>query len=382
MTASVLVAGGGVAGLEAVLALRALVGDRARVELLAPERAFTYRPLSVTEPFTPGRTLRFPLADIAADLGVPVHRDALASVRPGDHAVETQDGRLLGYDALVLALGARRLEGIPGALTFRGPVDAPRVAGVVGELRDGAIRRVVFAVPAGTTWALPIYELVLHTAAAVRSAGPVAEIVVVTPEPAPLAAFGAAAGELVSGLLAQQRVRLVTGARARAFSAGRLDIDGRPPLPADRVIALPRLAGPRPRGLPCDPLGFVAVDDRTRVLGLDAVHAVGDAARQGVKQGGLATQQADLAARVIAHALGAAPEPPPYVPTLRGLLLTGDGAWYLRRDAAGGSEVSSEPLWWPPAKIAGRHLGPYLASHLDLALPPAPGARDLERLVA
>jgi sulfide:quinone oxidoreductase len=379
MTAPILVAGGGVAGLEAVLAVHSLAGDRARVELLAPERAFTYRPLSVVEPFTPGRTLRFPLAAIAADAGVPVHRDALARVRADEHVVETQDGRVLEYGALVLALGARRTEGLAGALTFRGAVDAQRAAAVVDELREGAVRRVVFAVPPGATWALPIYELALQTAAAVRAANPLAEMILVTPEPAPLAAFGEAAAELVAGLLAERHIGLMTGAAARAFSDGRLHVDGGPSLHADRVIALPRLAGPGPRGVPCDPLGFVAVDDRTRVIGLDDVHAVGDLAARGLKQGGLATQQADLAAAVIAHALGAAPEPPPYVPTLRGLLLTGDAAWYLRRDAAGASEVSREPLWWPPAKVAGRHLGPFLASHLDLALPPA---GDVRRLVA
>jgi sulfide:quinone oxidoreductase len=380
MTPSILVAGGGVAGLEAVLACQALLGDRVRVELLAPERAFTYRPLSVTEPFTPGRTLRFALAGIAADRGIAFHRDALACVRARDHVVETQDGRALGYDALVLALGARRTEGVPGALTFRGPVDARRVAGVVDELREGTIRRVVLAVPTGVAWALPVYELALQAAAAVRVANPSAEIVVVTPEAAPLAVFGDAAGELVSDLLARQRVGLMTGAAVRAFADGRLDIDGEPPVRADRVIALPRLAGPRPRGVPCDPLGFVAVDDRTRVVGLDDVHAVGDLTADGIKQGGLATQQADLAAQAIAHALGAAAEPPPYVPTLRALLVTGDAAWYLRRDPAGASEVSDEPLWWPPAKIAGRHLGPYLALNLDSALPPGSGAA--ERLVA
>ena len=74
----VLVAGGGVAGLEAVLALQALPGDRTTIELLAPERHFTYRPLAVAEPFMSGRVQRFPLSAIGSDRGVRVHRDALA----------------------------------------------------------------------------------------------------------------------------------------------------------------------------------------------------------------------------------------------------------------------------------------------------------------
>ena len=50
----VLIAGGGVAALEAALALRDLAADRVDVELLAPEPHFWYRPLSVAAPFELG----------------------------------------------------------------------------------------------------------------------------------------------------------------------------------------------------------------------------------------------------------------------------------------------------------------------------------------
>ena len=43
----VLIAGGGVAALETVLALRALAGDRVKLELLAPDEEFVERPLAV-----------------------------------------------------------------------------------------------------------------------------------------------------------------------------------------------------------------------------------------------------------------------------------------------------------------------------------------------
>ena len=49
MATRVLIAGGGVAALEAALALRALAEDRVRVELLAPETQFWYRPLAVAD---------------------------------------------------------------------------------------------------------------------------------------------------------------------------------------------------------------------------------------------------------------------------------------------------------------------------------------------
>ena len=357
----VLVAGGGVAGLETVLALQALVGDRVELELLAPGRHFTYRPLAVAEPFRSGSVQRMPLAAIAGDRGVRLHRDALARVFPDVRAVETQGGARLAYDRLVLALGARPVEAVPGALTFRGPQDAGRVATIVERLSEGTMRRLAFVVPSGTTWALPLYELALQTAAAVRESAPQAELMLATSEPAPLAAFGDEAGAAVRALLDEQRIELRLATPVERSSS--LDADG--------VIALPRLLGPYVPGIPSDPLGFVPVDGLTRAIGVDAIHAVGDIAAHAVKQGGLAAQQADLAAQVIAAAAGAPVRPRAYRPVLPGLPLRGGEVRYLRNAPDGGYEASSEPFWWPPVKIAGRHLAPYVATHLDLCAPAA-----------
>ena len=61
----VLIAGGGVAALEAALALRHLAEDRVRIELLAPEPRFWYRPLAVAAPFELGDVLHFELGALA-----------------------------------------------------------------------------------------------------------------------------------------------------------------------------------------------------------------------------------------------------------------------------------------------------------------------------
>jgi sulfide:quinone oxidoreductase len=81
-----------------------------------------------------------------------------------------------------------------------------------------------------------------------------------------------------------------------------------------------------------------------------------------------------VAAQVIAAAAGADVQPRPYRPVLRGMLICGDEVRYLRHDPSGESEMSDELLWWPPHKVAGRHLAHYLASHAELALPALPGA--------
>jgi sulfide:quinone oxidoreductase len=359
----VLVAGGGVGGVETLLAVQALAGDRVAVELLAPDRHFTHRPLSVVEPFRAERPERIPLAAIAADRGARLHRDAVARVDADARVVLTQDGARLPYDALVVALGARPVEAVRGALTFRGTRDAHRVRAVVEDLAHGRARRVAFVVPPGTTWSLPLYELALQTA----HANPGAELHVVTTEAAPLAAFGAAAGAEVAELLAQRGIVLHTGMALTEFDGAQLWNGAGWSLTADRVIALPRLEGPHLRGLPADSAGFVPVDDFTRVLGVDDAHAVGDIAAHGIKQGGLAAQQADVAAQIIAQRAGADVQPSPYRPVLRAMLLTGAEVRYLRHDPAGRSEVSDELMWWPPHKVAGRELANYFASHTELA---------------
>jgi sulfide:quinone oxidoreductase len=369
----VLIAGGGVAGIETVLALQALAGDRVAIELLAPDRHFAHRPLSVTEPFRPERPRRIPLAAIAADRGVALHRDAVARVDTDARVVETLDRASLEYDVLVLALGARPVEAIPGALTFRGSHDAHRVRELVDALREGSIRRLAFVAPAGTGWSLPIYELALQTAHAV----PGADLHLVTGEPAPLATFGPKASAETAQLLAERGITLHASTAAAEHADGLLRFASGASLHADRVIALPHLAGPHLRGVAADALGFVPVDEFTRALDVAAVHAVGDIAALDLKQGGLAAQQADVAAQVIAAATGADVVPRPYRPVLRGMLLTGSEVRYLRHEPDGASDVSDEPLWWPPHKVAGRHLAHYLASHAEFGLPTVMGAPRL-----
>jgi sulfide:quinone oxidoreductase len=131
------------------------------------------------------------------------------------------------------------------------------------------------------------------------------------------------------------------------------------PAGAGRVVALPTLRGRAPFGVPVDAEGFIRVDGLGRVAHTTNVYAVGDGASHQIKQGGLATQQADVVAQLIRGVQVALPD---YV--LRALLITGRQPLYLRRvlreDTHG--EVSRRPLWWPPSKIAGQWLAPFLDS--------------------
>ena len=140
------------------------------------------------------------------------------------------------------------------------------------------------------------------------------------------------------------------------------------------------MEGPRIDGLPSDEAGFIPVDDHSSVKGVEAVYAAGDATNFPIKQGGLATQQADAAAEHIAYALGAAGTPQPFRPVLRGKLLTADESLSLSANVAGGTgdpEVSAGFLWWPPHKIAARYLSPFLY-HGDVHEESEPSADSLD----
>jgi sulfide:quinone oxidoreductase len=149
--------------------------------------------------------------------------------------------------------------------------------------------------------------------------------------------------------------------RALVLSSGRT-------VPADRVLAMPQLEGPWVTGLPGDDTGFIEIDARARVIGLEDVYAAGDATNYPIKQGGIATQLADLAVDGIAARMHGTPPPPEFRPVLRGMLLTGVAPTYLQATIGGEArlldQLSASPLWWPPTKVAGRHLGPYLARAL------------------
>jgi sulfide:quinone oxidoreductase len=357
----VVIAGGGPAALETALALQSLAAEPVSIMLVAPNADLVYRPLAVASPFGGGPPRRFSVRGLAAERGFAFHEAAVAGVEPQKREVITTDGEAIAYDALVLALGARPVESVPGATTFSGPADVAAVHDGLQRLRGGASSRVAFVAGPGTAWTLPIYELALMTAAWAAEHGIALEPWLVTHEPRPLGVFGGQASVEVAELLEQAGVRLWTGAEAAAVEDGRLWMDMEGGLPVDLAVALPRFVGRPVPGLPHDADGFVPVDALGRVAGVRDVYAVGDMTTRPLKQGGLATQQADATATALAAWAGADVKPVRYTPQLRAVLLTGREPRYLRR---GGMAV--EAPWWPPHKIAAKHLAPYLAAHPEL----------------
>jgi sulfide:quinone oxidoreductase len=368
----VVIAGGGVAALEAALALRDLHAAHVHVTLLAPNDEFVYRPMTVREPFAYAAAQRYDIADIARDIGVELVVDSLAWLESESRIVHTAAGETLDYDAVVLAVGARPQPRYDHALTLDDRRLDELLHGLIQDVEGGYLKHVAFVIPPRVAWPLPIYELALMTAGRAHDMNIELAVTVVTPEEVPLAVFGAGASTAVSALLAERGVTVMSSSWCEVTDGRHLVVHpGAHGLDVDRIVALPELYGPALRGLPAGDHGLIPVDSHCRVRGVERVYAAGDATDYPLKYGGIAAQQADTAAQAIAALAGLAVEPAPFEPVIHGILLTGAAPRYLSAKIVGGQAVSSEvtdtPTWSPPAKIVAKYLAPYLAERDRLA---------------
>ena len=383
--ARVVIAGGGVAALETLLALRDLAGERVSTTLVAPQPRFASRAMAVARVFARGRPRRVELAEVADEFVC----DNVAEVDPDARRIRCTSGKKIGYDHLVLAVGARARPAWHQGITLGEDPAEEALHSLLDEIERGYVAQVAFVVPGGTVWPLPLYELAVMTARQAWSMGmDRVRFALVTPEERPLAVFGRAPSQAVGELLDGCGIEFIGSTYA---SVGRchvqLDPSGRR-LNGVRVVSLPVLDGPDLPGVPADPSGFILADLHGRVPGLAGVYAAGDGAAFPIKQGGLAAQQADAVAESIAAAVGAAVNPEPFRPVLRAMLLTGGDTRYLQHAVAGGDgdgAVATHELWSPAAKLASRYFTPYLlgrddAEPLERAQPAISPSRSLSVL--
>ena len=365
----VVIVGGGVAGLEALLALRALAGDRISLTLTSPHDWFVDRPMTVAEPFGLGSPARLSVPEITAECGAEFVRATVKAVDVASRRVNCADAPDLDFDTLILALGARARAPFSDAITFGFEGSQEAIRDMLARLRRGEARSVAFVAPAMTGWLLPLYELALMTARELAASDvDGVELSLLSPEDQPLAVFGGQLSQSVGRLLATAGIEFEHASFAKANGDG-LIYGATGHRRADCVVTLPLLSGPGLPGVPSrGPDGFIPVDEYGRVTGLADVYAAGDAVDFPVKQGGLAAQQADSVAAHVAASYGADVEPAPFQPMLRGMLFTGDEPLYMRSGVPGADpNVPGAwfPLWWPPTKVAGRYLAPYLFERGD-----------------
>jgi sulfide:quinone oxidoreductase len=365
----VLIAGGGVAGLEAAFALQQIAGDRVAVQILAPGDEFVYRPTSVGEPFTTAHARHYSLAKLAAAADAELVRDTLSRVDAPRRQVTTRGGATLSYDELLVCPGAIMRHPYEHTTRFDDARVDELLHGLVQDIEGGYVRRLAIVVPAPMPWPLPAYELALMASERAWDMRAEMDVTVFTPETAPLAVFGAHASHQLSRLLAERRIDVITTAYCEIPRAQTIVVHpGGREVHADRIISLPALSGPAIDGLPQDGNGFIPIDEFGRVAGTESVWAAGDATDYPLKQGGVAAQLADTVAHGIAAGAGAGVAAVPFTPTLAGVLLTGGRPRYVRggTDAAGldTSELTAVSRDEQPAKIAARYLTPHLTDEL------------------
>lgn len=367
------IAGGGVAGLEALLALRATARNHTRLTLIAPDPEFSYRPLAVAEPFGLGHAHRVPLSRFAADADAELIVDAVVGVDDAAREVRLRDGGSHPFEALIVAPGGRAVTGVKGATTWWPGGDADSYGGLLRDIDEGYAKRIAIVIPPGAVWPLPAYELALMTAGEARAMGQSdVEVTVITPEREPLTLFGDQASAALTEELSAGGVGLKTGAIADASAGGGLTLEpSGERLDVQRVFAIPRIVGPALDGLPCDEEGFILAGDDGRVEGAERTWAAGDGIVSPVKFGGLATHQARVAAAAVARLAGVSVADPGE-PVLHGRLLTGRGSRRLR----GRGDAEGAPLWWPQGKIAGEYLPAWLAQHGVVSPASSPPPKD------
>ena len=362
----VIIGGSGPAAIEAALVLRQLAGARVEATMITPDEECVHLPMSVLAPFARSGSTRYPLAALVDDAGAILRRGTIASVDPAAREVRTADGETLAYDALLIAVGGIQQFPYPRALAYGGPGAEERMHGLIQDVEDGYVKRVAFVVHPDVSWPLPLYELALMTAERADDMCAHVELTLVTPEASPLELFGPDIARDVGELLDAAGIALRTSTRADVPKSNVVEL--RPAnerLHVDRVVTLPTLAGPRIDGLPHDGAGFLPVDPHGRVQDAPGVYAAGDVTDFGIKQGGIACQQADTAAEAIAASAGAPIEPSAFAPVLRALLVTEHAARWLhhdlRADDAGTSTAAGPPEDPPWTKISGRELSRHLS---------------------
>ena len=209
--ARIVIAGGGVAALETLIALRAMAPGDAEVTVVSASDTFSYRPLQVGEPFGLGSGQRYAIATICRDLGADFVHDRLVvrGCRRAHARRLPATGRSPTTSSCWRSAPTRSpLSSTASPSTARRfPRTSTRCC---RRAASGLAEQLAIVVPDGASWSLPAYELALLTAAH----SPRSKITLITYEHAPLEAFGALVSEAVTEILAASGVALRTGERA------------------------------------------------------------------------------------------------------------------------------------------------------------------------
>lgn len=267
---TIVVLGGGYAGVMAANRIAGRVGPEVRVVLINESAEFIHR-VRLHEMAAGTRTQRHQLAELLHSR-VEGIEGRVTRIHGSESKIEMRGGQTLAYDQCILAIGSEIAEAIPGAREYGGAL-----AHVDAAL---AFAKKLATLPAGS----PVVVLGMglsgiEVASEIAEAHPNLRVVLVGetfapgwPEPVQVQA---------QRQLADLGVTLRCGARARELTNDAVILENGERLPAAAAIWVggfrcPSLA--RESGLPVDALGRVRVDETLRVVGYSNIVAAGDIA--------------------------------------------------------------------------------------------------------
>jgi sulfide:quinone oxidoreductase len=350
MTKHALVLGGGFAGLEAAIQLRAAGLD---VTLVSDRPYLFIHPTSIWVA-TGERSFEqvcLDLPDLARRHGFAFVEGSVEAISGAGRAA-TVNGRELTADHVLVAFGGDRLKpkGVEHTRSLGGdPSNAIRLEESLAALLGAGTGRIAMgfggnpkdssAVRGG-----PVFELMFNVDTLLRRRGlrDRFQLTFFAPMPSPGERMGKKAVAAIVGMFSQRGIEMRFGKKIDRFEPGGVVFEDASRLDSDLTVFLPAGDGHRvvkDSDLPRNEAGFVTIDAGCAVPGFPGVWAIGDAAALGgpawsAKQGHVAEAMARAAAaNIIAVEAGSAARQS-YLPHLgiTCLLDTGDGAAYVHRD--------------------------------------------------
>ncbi len=228
--ASVVIIGGGAAGVACAETLRA-EGHKGTITMLAAEGSDPVDRPNLSKDYLAGNApeewVFLRSKDALAAIGVDVVDDPAATLDPKERTVTTKSGRELSYDAVLLATGAEAirlpLDGadLPHVHTLRTLADSRAIASAVSDNLPVVVIGASF--------------IGLEAAASLRARG--ADVTVVGPEPVPLArVLGQDVGAFVRGVHEAKGVKFELGRKPAKITADAVELDDGRSLPAKLVV--------------------------------------------------------------------------------------------------------------------------------------------------
>lgn len=307
--ARVVILGAGIAGMNAAIALRHLLGDRHEVWVVAQMNRFVWRPSLPWVAFGLRRPeqIMVPVRPALQRRGIRFVEARVLRVDPHRRHVITEAGAM-AYDVLLIALGAQHdWDAVPGADRCGHVIcrvdGARRIWEAVQRLERGTA---VFGVTGTDGCPGPVYEAALLLDDFLRRRGmrPRVDICVVTAEPAPLHVVGPAPSRLMAAELRKRNIRCHPNAAIVGVEPHRVLLADGTALPSAFTLVMPPYRGSAAtQASPelADARGFVRCDTALRHPHFPEIFAAGDgAALDAAKTGHHAWLQAKVAARNIA----------------------------------------------------------------------------------